>query len=101
MRKIFLSAVMAITLSGCATLGNVQLRADQAIVTTQVSFKALQQIAITGIQSGRFTGATKAKIIDLNDKGQALEDKIVATRDSSAITGLAGVVQHLTALGVK
>lgn len=107
MRKFLIAALLAssVPLAGCATLGQtagtVTLTVDESFLTAQVSFKSLQQVALAGIQSGAFTGATKAKIIDLVDQGQALENTAYATRTSATVTALTGVVSQLTALGVK
>lgn len=107
MRKILiaLALVASVPLAGCATLGQtagtVTLTVDKSFLTAQVSFKSLQEIALAGIQSGAFTGTTKARIIDLVDRGQALENAAYTTRNSATVTALTDVVTQLTALGVK
>lgn len=98
MKRIIIAACLA--LAGCA--GSVELKVDQGVVVTEMAFKTAQQLALAGIQSGVIAGATKDQVIALNDKGQAIEDQIVAGRDVALnVAALAAVVQQLSQLGVK
>lgn len=111
MRSRFMFAPLAaLSLASCATLdtSGVRLNVDKAFVTSQVTFKSLQQAALAGIQSGAIKGPVKNKIIDVVDVGQKAENLGVAARgtlnladEASAVAGLTDAVGQLTALGVK
>jgi hypothetical protein len=87
-------------LASCASLGSttVVLSADKAQLVAITAFVEAKRVALAGIQSGVITGDTKAKVISLANKGQAIEDRIYATRSSADIIALTDVVAQLTTL---
>lgn len=103
MRKIFLPLALLIaapTVSACSTVqsGQVVIATDKAYVTAQAAFVSFQQAAIAGIKSGVIKGATKAKVIDLVDRGQVIENRLYATRNAADVIALTGIVSDLAKL---
>ena len=103
MRQLILVAGAALALAACQTTPNtVQLDTDKAIILGETSFIGVKQAALAGIQSGLITGDTKNKVIALVDKGQAIEDQIVAGNNIAAnLASLTSVIAELGQLGVK
>lgn len=101
MRRFALPVLLALAvpLAGCVTPGTVQLDAHKALVTAQISFKTVQQIALAGIRSGTITGATKERVISLIVEGQKYENAAYAG-DVAAVRNLTSIVAALQALGI-
>jgi hypothetical protein len=96
-------AACTTTSTGIAT---VSLDASKAMVTAQISFKTLQQVALAGVQSGAIKGPLKAQVIALVDKGQDYENRAYQAQQAGqssagAITALTDIVAQLNALGIK
>lgn len=89
-------------LASCASLGSttstVILSADKAQLVAITAFVEVKRVALAGIQSGVIAGDTKAKVISLANKGQAIEDRLYATRSAADIIALTDIVSQLTTL---
>lgn len=67
------TALVAASLCLASCAGSVETGALKGFAVTQAAFHGLQHSAIVAVQSGALTGPTKATVIQLVDRGQALE----------------------------
>lgn len=100
MRRLIILALLAAPLPAC-TANRVVLSVDAGYASSETAFVAMQNAAIAGIRSGAISGATKARVIDLLNQGQVINDRLYATRSAADIVLLTGIVTQLTALGIK
>jgi hypothetical protein len=96
-KRYFLPALLA--LGACASTGKVVLTANQGFAMAQLAFKTGQQAALACITSQVPVCATnKGAIIDLVDKGQAIESTGFAAQQAANSTLTASNAAALFAL---
>lgn len=105
MRKalLALALVSCAPLASCATLQGtattVTVNVDKGYLTAIGAFIEYKRLAIAGIQAGVITGSTKARAIDLANRGQVIEDRLYTARtavDVQALTDIAAELAGIT-----